>query len=887
MNFQMNTDFACGIVAILNSLGVPVGAGFLAAEPYLLTCSHTLVRLGLEENHIVKIFFQANASEGKARIVDLDKETDIAILKVIGPCPPDAQPLLMEDGRSSSGNAFSTFGYPNIAKRSPSSQSKIILGDFTDGQIKGIVTQSADGKRMPVLQLEGGDIDPGYSGAPAWDAARKHVIGMISMAFMLTRSSTTGGTGYAILGETLQKSLEDFIKITPRIPVIGVPLSNPNIYPYRENETEQIRQGFARGNKIIVAGIGGTGKTQLVKAYLDQDESLYPQGIFWIDAVTNWVSEFEQLARIARRDGLIQVNSEHQLELAGALLDYLQGAEKAILVFDHIQDLEMLAQPFLKRPPLNRMRCRMILTARLQEAPEDFQLIKLGALDPLSSYKLLVSQSGNIPGSKKEEKEVETIAAQMGYLPLALSMAAAYMEKEKTSFTDYKHILNSKGSYKTVTTKAPGKLDRVFQNQWDGLPSDLERMVLKVAADLSSLGHSISLERLSRFTGLPIDRPSPEAMQRLTGVLDTLLAYSLIEPYSVESLRLNPLVREFVEMQAFNEGQRKKLVKLNQKILALETSSPFERKQAAIFLTHLHWFDFVSLEALPTEEMIDYLETVKNNLRHSDELTYVLQNGIEPFLEVKAGLLSKREEAKLLIDSGTYHAYLGFLEKALKKYRQANQVLEEIFTRGPAALEDYRLKARGLLGNANLQRNLYCIEDNESGDMSISYGHEGDVAQAIPLYQSAAKAALTYGADTILLVFIYKELSFTYTLLGELQKAELAYQDGITALKDHLLAYNSLLEAGSQVYEKRARRENAQANYQEALHLTLEGISILERAIGDCEELSIGYDNAATLLSKQDPSEEDKNIQEQVMAYKNKAIEVDYRLEHRFDEPGE
>jgi WD40 repeat protein len=151
------------------------------------------------------------------------------------------------------------------------------------------------------------------------------------------------------------------------------------------------------------------------------------------------------------------------------------------------------------------------------------------------------------------------ICAVLGYLPLALELAAAYLNRvgAQVTLTGYLERLGRYGALPTVddledleavVRSSPTGHDPVtptLRSQWDALEDEVARLLLQVAALLPE-AEVIPTPRLGLLVGLS-NRTKPGFRPSLDKALHCLYDYSLLEALETDHVRLHPLVREFTE----------------------------------------------------------------------------------------------------------------------------------------------------------------------------------------------------------------------------------------------------------------------------------------------------------------------------------------------------
>jgi tetratricopeptide (TPR) repeat protein len=233
-----------------------------------------------------------------------------------------------------------------------------------------------------------------------------------------------------------------------------------------------------------------------------------------------------------------------------------------------------------------------------------------------------------------------------------------------------------------------------------------------------------------------------------------------------------------VEWGELERGERRFVGELKQatidacRRIIQKAQEPEVRRDAAFRLTCMRWFDDIS-DVCP-DEMLNYLEIIGRYASSPADRRYLVQN-ITSMVDSEAVRLSKRRQIQLLLYRAVNLGYLGELDEAAEDYREAKQLIGAK-TNPP---EYQKMSARANLGLGNIARfqaeKLTKPEDQERRRKSLQ--------EAEGLYREAAKLAQAYKQDVILEAHIYKELSLTYALLKDWEKAEESYRSALEVLE--------------------------------------------------------------------------------------------------------
>lgn len=177
------------IVRIFDTNRRVVGAGFLVADKYILTCAHVvsqaLRKYDLDEpSDSVYLDFPLVVPQTiqKARVVmwKPEENKDLAGLELLEPAPDNIQPvrLIVEDSNNLWGHSFRTYGFPKGYE----------FGVWSSGVLLG-PTATNDWLQIESGQEIGYRIQPGFSGSPVWDESLGGVVGVIAASDVQSRAA--------------------------------------------------------------------------------------------------------------------------------------------------------------------------------------------------------------------------------------------------------------------------------------------------------------------------------------------------------------------------------------------------------------------------------------------------------------------------------------------------------------------------------------------------------------------------------------------------------------------------------------------------------------------------------------------------------------------------
>jgi hypothetical protein len=215
-----------------------------------------------------------------------------------------------------------------------------------------------------------------------------------------------------------------------------------NIYfTGREDYLAELHRQLQQTEAAVISGLGGVGKSQTAIEYAHRyakPNDSYKQRYnwaFWVKADTdlNLESDF---AEIARQVGIAQTGQTNP-ELAQTAKGWLERTgDRWLLIFDNA-DTPSLLKPYRCQNPQGRT----LLTSRA----DSFAVLGIRqplALEVLSEAEAVTFLWERTERVRPDRHTAETLAAmelakELGYLPLALEQAAAYIAQKQTYFERY------------------------------------------------------------------------------------------------------------------------------------------------------------------------------------------------------------------------------------------------------------------------------------------------------------------------------------------------------------------------------------------------------------------------------------------------------------------
>jgi WD40 repeat protein len=343
-----------------------------------------------------------------------------------------------------------------------------------------------------------------------------------------------------------------------------VPFMRNSDFVGREEDLQRLHQALMSDVPVDIqsaiavptglTGMGGIGKTQLAVEYTYRYADSY-DSVFWIDAAQPLLQGFSRLDKLLCPDVVDRPSGDQIL----AAIGYLYKHPNVLLVLDNLADPAALNRPLTTDVVPGALPCKILFTTRHRDLGR-FQAIEVTVLPEDAALHLLLRHPSRrlvLDKMHPEHEEARWICAMLGYLPLAVELAAAYLGAyPDVTLRGYLERLQAEGRLTTVDdtglrsedlpTRHEAAVAATLHTQWSrlGLEEDVDAQLLFRAAGQFQEGTWIPIARLGLATGIKANTdpgyPSP-----LARALRKLHAVSLLEELVGGYLRLHPLVREF------------------------------------------------------------------------------------------------------------------------------------------------------------------------------------------------------------------------------------------------------------------------------------------------------------------------------------------------------
>lgn len=541
-----------------------------------------------------------------------------------------------------------------------------------------------------------------------------------------------------------------------------MPLARNDLFTGRIQELQWLASHLGpspeQAPTVVVAGLGGVGKSQLASEYAHRYGRFYAGGVLWVsladpNTIANEVAACGGAGGMDLRPDFATLPPQEQLSL---VLAAWQSPLPRLLVFDNCEGEETLTQ---WRPASGG--CRVLITSRrpVWDPTLGVDVLDLDVLSPGDGLSLL--ERYRSAAKPEDARALADIGAELGQLPLALHLAGSYLRRYPTAISPTAYLDQLRTSpvieHRSLTaagispTRHIQSIAATFAISVDQLAGgdpadDLARQCLTHASYLAP-GEAIPRDLLLATLELTT---SPEDAIELEDALQRLAVLGLAQLGSDGVPRLHRLVGAFVQDRLGDPETLQQVEQAAWNLLSLRWSAENLLTRAR-YEPHLR---VLTDRALPRS---DLASAALSNLlglyigRRGDRHAGVRY--LERALEIKESLfgVDSPQTAKELNDLG--YAFLGGSSRALGlPYLERARHLWNPVTDGPnlAATLDNLGQIHMGMGRADLAEPLFRdalgIRERELGE--YAYGtsitvenlahiaqDRGDLAGAVKLFK--------------------------------------------------------------------------------------------------------------------------------------------------------
>ena len=346
--------------------------------------------------------------------------------------------------------------------------------------------------------------------------------------------------------------------VQPLPPGSRMPQAPNPLFVGREDEMRDLARMLTPGSGALVGvhaaviGMGGVGKTQLAVEYAHRYGHLYQGGVFWL----NFAGEEDPINEVARCGGpegmdIAGWNEMKAPEQASRVQKAWEEAERAsLLIFDNAEDPAAVEK---WRPKSGH--CSVLITCRRGDWPPEMGVEPLGietlprekSLELLAEVRPLISEPG------KDREAAGKTCDLLGDLPLALTVAAAYLRKYKSeSVSQYLKALSDQSPIADASLEKVALSFGVSFNKLN--PGNSIDALAQMLFYLCSWFAPVSINRDLLVASADVDSADRGARHQADDALARLIELGLIKEEADKEegdvrLLLHRLLRDFARLK--------------------------------------------------------------------------------------------------------------------------------------------------------------------------------------------------------------------------------------------------------------------------------------------------------------------------------------------------
>lgn len=199
----------------------------------------------------------------------------------------------------------------------------------------------------------------------------------------------------------------------------------------KQRQHDTIEQRDRSSKILVVCGLGGAGKSQLTLQYIQNYRADYT-AVFWIDAgsQTRLEADYKHIRNLLHSSKRTDVDVDTCVNEVKQWCHHQQG--QWLFVFDSADDVDSPHSSTyidLRKVVMDTPSADVIITTRSQSLTDmtDLDAVQVAEMSSMEARNLFIRRSKLPITSSDSQDQVDDIARELGFLALALTLAAAYV----------------------------------------------------------------------------------------------------------------------------------------------------------------------------------------------------------------------------------------------------------------------------------------------------------------------------------------------------------------------------------------------------------------------------------------------------------------------------
>lgn len=265
----------------------------------------------------------------------------------------------------------------------------------------------------------------------------------------------------------INESIPEELKPQPygKLPINNLPPRN-EYFVGRSGQLRRIADTFKNKDKIIIRqtffGLGGIGKTQLAREYVYRYASEYSTVVWEINAESE-ETVFSGFSEFSRALNLQLPKDFSEEQLSSVIREWMQEHSKWLIIFDNL-DFERAISRYL---PQNNIRGHILVTTRNTTIWQG-DAVEIDVFTQKEALEFFCNRLSNCIWLENNTVVQIALAERLGWLPLALEQAAAYiLNNPSCDYGKYLLMLEQSGLevFQEKTSK-PEYYEKIVVTTW-------------------------------------------------------------------------------------------------------------------------------------------------------------------------------------------------------------------------------------------------------------------------------------------------------------------------------------------------------------------------------------------------------------------------------------
>ena len=649
----------------------------------------------------------------------------------------------------------------------------------------------------------------------------------------------------------------------------NVPFDRNLKFVGREAQLNRLSLLFAKGqpSKTAIIGLGGVGKTQVILEFIYRARESDPDcSIIWLPA-TNAESLQQAYLGTGQQLGISGINDQ-RADAKKLVQNHLsqETAGRWLLIFDNADDIEMWIKkdrdgnefPALKEYLPRSSQGRIIFTTRSRKVAVKLaqqNVIEVSEMDEKIA-RLLLRKSLISQDLLTSHKDTLELLQQLTFLPLAIVQAAAYINENGLTFSDYLSLLKEQEQDVIALLSEDFEDEGQYREKKNPIATtwlvsfeQIRRVDLLAAEYLSFMccihPRDIPLSLL----------PPAQSRKKETDAIGTLSAYSFVSRRSADNaLDLHRLVhlatRNWLRREkSLAQWTLRVVVRLNE---VFPGHDPKNRSLWRTYLPHAQYVLDSTFIEHDVEESLGLLSKLSDCL-YSDGRSNEAEKYINQLLETHTRMLGVEHP-----DTLTYMANLATIRRDQGRWKEAEELVIQVLEIKKRILEKehpYTLSSMTTL--AAIYYDQGRLEEAESLDIQVLEMRKRVLGQEHPdTLASISNLATTYWKRGR-----WKEAQKLEVQVLEMKKRVLGEEH-----PDTLASMNNV----ARTYRKEGR-------WKEAEKLDVQALKTSKRVLGEENPKTLtSMNNLATTYLNQGRLEEAEQLFVQILKTRKRILEEEH-----------